>query len=144
MCWEHRTQQTPSTAVTHLIPMYQGSLCRCFVGKSLPDGDYHVLPRRVSTGRHKASAALWELLTWEEATKRKREQHKDACHGHSEVLPGSAGGCRCSAPEMVPRGCLQIYTNTASELLDWNTEQPAESVSGTMRLVIFIEVLTSR
>lgn len=43
-----------------------------------------------------------------------------------------------------PRGCLQIYTNVASELLDWNTEQPAESVSGTMRLVIFIEVLTSR
>lgn len=63
---------------------------------------HHVLLRRARTGRHKASAALWELLTWEEATKHKREQHEDACHGHGEVLPGSAGGCRCSAPEMVP------------------------------------------
>ena len=102
MCWEHRTQQTPSTTVIRLILMYWGSLCRHFVGESLSDGHHHVLLRRARTGRHKASAALWELLTWEEATKHEREQHEDTCHGHGEVLPGSAGGCRCSAPEMVP------------------------------------------
>lgn len=62
------------------------------------------------------------------------------------VMVEVSGVCRLPAPTLLTRwslqGCLQIYTNAMSKLFNCNIKQPAESVTSTMRPVIFMEVLT--